>query len=201
MGNGRYSLVLVPLIGILASSCAGRYTRTQFEVPAKLPLLQVIVDLDSTFEWQEHQEKSLEEMLDGFKCPCQGGASCTAYAGSSPRSGTLSLSAAPQNCSQPRRGWATPKIIAADRRVSRRRPPTHAGAPVGRRRRLNATAARSEPVSGRLRHSEASGCARSDIVRSGSQPMAGLAAQRARSELRRANAGALPAGCLFWIRR
>ena len=61
----------------------------------------------------------------------------------------------PSKWSQPRRGWASPKNYAEG--ALTRAPPNHAGAPVGRRRRLDASRPRKAAV-GRLRNSEGSGC-------------------------------------------
>lgn len=68
MANWRYSL-LVPFVGTLVFSCASWQARTQFEVPDKLPLFQLIVDLDSSLEWEGHQKKPQNEILDDFESP------------------------------------------------------------------------------------------------------------------------------------
>ncbi len=67
MVNSRY-LLFVPLAGILATSCAGQnLARTSFKIPDKLPLFQVIADLDSSFEWEDHQKRPLNEILADYK--------------------------------------------------------------------------------------------------------------------------------------
>jgi hypothetical protein len=64
---GHRFLLLSALVGLLASSCATPYSRTHFKVPDALPLLQVVVDLDSKFEKQGHQKKTLQKGRDAFK--------------------------------------------------------------------------------------------------------------------------------------
>jgi len=65
--NARRCLLLIAFVGILATSCAGQNARNQFEIPDKLPLFQVIADLDSAFEWEDHQKIPLNEIVAGFK--------------------------------------------------------------------------------------------------------------------------------------
>jgi hypothetical protein len=62
-------LLLSLLSGMLASSCVSPSSRTRFEIPESLPLLQVVGDLDSNFEWPAHKDKPLREALDAFKAP------------------------------------------------------------------------------------------------------------------------------------
>jgi len=62
-------LLFVPFVGMLSSPCLGQFSRNHFAIPDKVPLFQVVVDLDSAFEWKDHQRKPLEEILADFKSP------------------------------------------------------------------------------------------------------------------------------------
>jgi hypothetical protein len=56
-------------VGLLASSCAVPSSRIHFKVPDTLPLLQVMVDLDSNFEWARHQTRSPNKGTNASKAP------------------------------------------------------------------------------------------------------------------------------------
>lgn len=66
---GNRFLLLAVLLGLLASSCASPGSRNRFEIPDPLPLLQVVGDLDSNFEWAAHQNRPLRQALEAFKAP------------------------------------------------------------------------------------------------------------------------------------
>ena len=72
---GHRFLLLSLLLGLLASSCVSPSSRTRFETPDSLPLLQVVGDLGSNFEWAAHKDKPLREALDAFKAPAPPNAS------------------------------------------------------------------------------------------------------------------------------
>jgi hypothetical protein len=62
-------LPLAAWVGLLATSCTVPCSRTHFKVPEALPLLQVMVDLDSNFEWARHQTRSPNKGTDASKAP------------------------------------------------------------------------------------------------------------------------------------
>ena len=65
--TGNQFFLLSALFGLLISSCAAPHNRTVFKVPDSLPLLQVLVDLDSNFERRGHQKKPLQKGRDTLK--------------------------------------------------------------------------------------------------------------------------------------
>lgn len=73
--RGHRFLLLSLLLGLLASSCVSRSSRNRFETPDSLPLLQVVGDLGSNFEWPAHKDKPLRKALNAFKAPAPPNAS------------------------------------------------------------------------------------------------------------------------------
>jgi len=67
--TGNRLLSLSALAGLLASSCVSPCSRSHFEVPDALPLLQIVVDLDSNFERTAHHKKPPGKDLHAFKAP------------------------------------------------------------------------------------------------------------------------------------
>jgi hypothetical protein len=63
--------LLMALVGLLVASCAAPHARTAFKIPEPLPLLQVIADLDSSFERESSSSDtpSTAELLFGLMVP------------------------------------------------------------------------------------------------------------------------------------
>ena len=59
-------LLLIPWVGILASSCALRSARTHFEVPEVPPLFQLFLDRDSDFERQWNHKGPMEVSMGSW---------------------------------------------------------------------------------------------------------------------------------------
>lgn len=66
MVNHRY-VFLIPVVGMLVSSCTDQYARTRFKIPDELPLFQIVVDVDSVFERARDRGQPLKDGLEGLK--------------------------------------------------------------------------------------------------------------------------------------